>query len=304
MRPLISIITPSLNRADMIRDAIKSVLAQNYSKFEHIIIDGGSTDGTLEILTKYPHLRVLSEPDKGMYDAINKGLGLARGDVIGFLNSDDLYEANRFDGVAKKFADESTLAVAGRAIVFKLDSDGLSEIIGDFSPKSASLLALSTTGRPFFNAWFFHKSVFEKIGHFNTRYRIAADRDFMLRFALAGLKYEVFDALVYQYRQHANSMTFDMSDEKLEKVVKEHIFMTGSYLCQPKLPLQVKQLILDAHTRDTIEVGIRAIKKLRLSKFIFFMRAGWHYDFQWPYKLLKRVLVIFFHCGTKKNVVS
>ena len=74
----ISIITPSFNRCGMITQAIESVLAQNYPHFEHIIVDGGSTDGTLDILSKYSHLKIISEPDKGMYDALNKGLNIAR----------------------------------------------------------------------------------------------------------------------------------------------------------------------------------------------------------------------------------
>ncbi|MBA4385687.1 MAG: glycosyltransferase, partial [Anaerolinea sp.] len=92
--PKISVITPSLNRAGMIADAIESVLAQNHPHFEHIIVDGGSTDGTLEMLTKYPYLHVISGKDRGMYDAINRGLEIARGEIICFLNSDDLLPPN------------------------------------------------------------------------------------------------------------------------------------------------------------------------------------------------------------------
>ncbi len=87
--PKISIVTPSFNSAQFIRDAIESVLKQNYPNFEHIIIDGGSTDGTIEILKKYPHLKWISEPDKGQSDALNKGFKLSSGDWILWLNSDD-----------------------------------------------------------------------------------------------------------------------------------------------------------------------------------------------------------------------
>ncbi|MBE3118097.1 MAG: glycosyltransferase [Candidatus Atribacteria bacterium] len=114
---LISIITPSLNRADMIVTAIESVLAQNYPYFEHIIIDGGSTDGTLNVLGKYPHLRLISELDRGMYDAINKGLALASGEIIGFLNTDDLFADDIFAKVAKKFDDDRILVVAGGPVI-------------------------------------------------------------------------------------------------------------------------------------------------------------------------------------------
>ena len=98
--PTITTITPSLNRAKFIDEAIKSVLNQDYPHVEHIIIDGGSTDGTLDVLALYPNLKVISEPDQGIYDAINKGIRMAKGDIIGILNSDDYYEPNFFSELA------------------------------------------------------------------------------------------------------------------------------------------------------------------------------------------------------------
>jgi len=92
----ISIVTPSFNSAKFIEDCIQSVLNQNYPNFEHMIIDGGSTDGTQEILKKYPHLSWISESDRGQSDALNKGFNLARGDIIGWLNSDDYFLENAF----------------------------------------------------------------------------------------------------------------------------------------------------------------------------------------------------------------
>src|SRR5438270_8446386 len=90
--PLVSIVTPSLNQARFLGEAIESVRAQTYAPIEHIVVDGGSTDGTLEILAEYDGLRSVSEPDRGQSHALNKGFTMAQGDVLGWLNADDTYE--------------------------------------------------------------------------------------------------------------------------------------------------------------------------------------------------------------------
>jgi glycosyltransferase involved in cell wall biosynthesis len=287
---LLSIITPSLNRADMIVTAIESVLAQNYPHFEHIIVDGVSTDGTLELLKRYPHLKVLVGHDKGMYDALNRGLELAKGEIIGFLNSDDLYAQSVFAIIAEKFQNQHTLAVAGEALIFTTTPDGESKIISNFSPESASLLELSTIGSPYFNAWFFRRSVFEKIGNFDINYRIAADKEFMLRFALSGLKYTIVHKLVYQYRQHADSMTFDITDQKLERIVDELIFMTSTYLKQRSLPIEARNLIRKLRTRDTLDMAVRSLKKMNFHKFIYYSRRGIEHDPLWFLKFTLRII--------------
>src|SRR5438067_2417823 len=89
--PSISFITPSFNQARFIRDTIDSVLTLGLADFEHIVIDGGSTDGTREILKTYPHLQWVSEKDNGQSDALNKGIARSRGEIIGWINSDDFY---------------------------------------------------------------------------------------------------------------------------------------------------------------------------------------------------------------------
>lgn len=101
----ISIVTPSFNSAKFIDDCIKSVLSQEYSNYEHIIVDGNSKDGTLEIIKRYPHVKWVCEPDRGQSDALNKGFGMASGDIIGWLNSDDVYMENTFTKVADYFRD-------------------------------------------------------------------------------------------------------------------------------------------------------------------------------------------------------
>src|SRR5262249_50324954 len=105
--PSISIVTPSLNQGRFIAATIESVASQSYKPFEHLVVDGGSTDGTLQVLRRYAslaHLRWVSEPDYGQSDAINKGVGMVRGDVVGWLNADDLYYPGALAAIADAFA--------------------------------------------------------------------------------------------------------------------------------------------------------------------------------------------------------
>jgi glycosyltransferase involved in cell wall biosynthesis len=115
----ISIITPSFNSGKYIRRAINSVLSQDYDNWEHIVIDGGSTDGTLEILKKYSHLKFVSEQDKGQSDAMNKGFHMSNGDIIGYLNADDYYHQDIFSPVIKEFTSGTSEMVVGKIKIQK-----------------------------------------------------------------------------------------------------------------------------------------------------------------------------------------
>src|SRR5574342_661003 len=130
----LSIITPCLNRVNKVECSIQSVLKQGYPNVEHIMIDGGSIDGTLDILARYSHLKVLSGRDNGMYDALNKGLNIASGEIIGFLNTDDLYADHVFQPVMEYFRDENLDAVSGKAQIFEEEKDGAPKTILELSP--------------------------------------------------------------------------------------------------------------------------------------------------------------------------
>ena len=106
-----SIVTPSHNQGQFIEDAIQAVLRQKYSEFEHIIIDNRSTDSSIEILKKYGHLKWISEPDKGQSDAVNKGFRMATGDIIGWLNADDIYLPNCFNMISSFLVSHPTVDI-------------------------------------------------------------------------------------------------------------------------------------------------------------------------------------------------
>jgi len=126
----LSIVTPSFNTGKTIERAIKSVLAQDYTSYEHIIVDGGSNDETMDILKRYPHLKWISEPDRGQVHAMNKGFSMATGEIIGYLNADDHYSDGAFSAVVQHFKIGAKMVV-GNVIVRSEKAYGINEWICD-----------------------------------------------------------------------------------------------------------------------------------------------------------------------------
>lgn len=178
----LSLITPSYNSALTISRTIDSVIAQNYSDLEYIIIDGGSSDKTAEIVASYQDrlkINFISEPDKGIYDAMNKGIKLATGDVIGILNSDDLfYDDKVLSTVATVFSDVKIEVVYGDIKYFSDDINKTSRYWKTGEYKESKLNNGWTIPHP---ALFVRKSVYNQVGLYNIDFKIAGDYEFILR---------------------------------------------------------------------------------------------------------------------------
>jgi glycosyltransferase involved in cell wall biosynthesis len=288
--PRISVITPCLNGGRYVGEAIESVLMQGYSNMEHIVADGGSTDGTLEILGRYLHLKILSSPDRGMYDALNRALAVAEGELIGILNSDDCYADEVFSTVNEAFRDESVMALAGEAVTFRDTVNDDQIAMERLTPTGIDLLFQSTLGNPSINAWFFRRSVFAKIGRFDATYRVAGDREFMLRFAFSGLRYAETKKLVCRYRMHPESMTFGGNEEIWDTILREHNRMTDLYLCKPALSKRARELIKQARTRDTLLGAIHSARQCDLRRLVLHAVAGTRHDPVWPARFAKRAM--------------
>lgn len=258
---LISIITPCLNRKNFIEKAIESVLNQDYKQVEHIIVDGGSTDGTLELLQKYGHLKVISEPDKNLYDALNKGIQIAKGSIIGHLNTDDFYEPYCFSNIMDQFRiNIDADSVAGGADVL-LDAQTLHTYNTD---KHKNLEPYNIAfGMPIINARFFRKSVYEKVGLYDIRYKIAADREFLLRAYLSNIKTVQMDKIIYHYRQHESSLTFNNNQgNTLPNVHPEYMDIIQRY----KNKLLSKEVSKACHAWQTWMLGYAAKESLKKGK--------------------------------------
>ncbi|MBR2534218.1 MAG: glycosyltransferase [Erysipelotrichaceae bacterium] len=181
----ISIITVCYNSEKTIEDTIHSVLAQTYKDYEYLIIDGASKDRTLEIVGKYlndPRVRLVSEKDKGLYDAMNKGIALATGDVIANINSDDvLYDENVFQTVVDHFDDNTDIVYAD---VLYCD-EKLEKTVRNYISGQKN----SDAWCPAHPSMYVRRKVFEKLGNYNISYRICADYDFMVRCNINDINY-------------------------------------------------------------------------------------------------------------------
>lgn len=194
--PLLSVITVVFNGVSTIEQTIRSVTSQNFRNFEYIIIDGGSTDGTLDIIYKYQETITVwkSEPDKGIYDAMNKGIKLAKGTFVGILNSDDWYEK----GVLQKISDNHLKfrdvdVFHGLLKVVDMVTKEPLMIIGNYSSNMDTSMIEHPT-------CFVKRDLFDQVGYFNLIYKSGADYDWMLRAKKHDLNFHLIPEVLTSFR--------------------------------------------------------------------------------------------------------
>ena len=199
----ISIITVVYNNKKTILDAILSVHTQTYKNIEHIIVDGGSNDGTLEILKQNRNLFdiLISEKDNGLYDAMNKGIKIAKGHIIGILNSDDLYNnSNIINEVMNNFIVDPSLDVIYGDIIY-VKYDNINVKVRDWKSSVFDNNYFEKGKVPPHPSLFIKKSVYDNVGLFNLVFKIAADYEFMLRlFKMNTYKIKYLPLLIVKMR--------------------------------------------------------------------------------------------------------
>lgn len=180
----ITIITVAYNSKRTIRDTMESVLAQSFQDYEYIVVDGASTDGTMDIVWEmetrfHGRLKNISEPDHGIYDAMNKGIKMASGDIIGILNSDDIFHDNyAVEHIVKAF-DENPDADAIYADLFYVRQNNTNKVVRKW--RAGKQRSFAKGWLPAHPSFYVKKSVYERYGLFNLDYKLAADFEMMLR---------------------------------------------------------------------------------------------------------------------------
>ena len=248
--PLVTVITVCYNSADSLERALKSVAMQNWPKVEHIVIDGGSTDDTLSILERYQnHLaHVVSEPDKGIYDAMNKGLDRASGDVVCFLNADDQYASSHvLSLVAKQMQAHELDALLGDVAFFH--STNPTRMVRRYRSDRFTPGRLAWGWMPAHPALFLNKSVVQRVGRFKTEYRIAGDFDYIARaFYGCDLRYQHLpEVLVHMQTGGASTAGWRskvLLNQEVLRSCRENGISTNLFKILSKYPMKLLELFV------------------------------------------------------------
>jgi len=282
----LSIITPSLNAGRYIAQAVESVDLKG-GNIEHIVVDGGSTDGTLETLQRFPHLRVLVQPRLGLYPALNLGIAEATGDIIGLLNADDRYLPGALAPTLAALANTDIDCAAGGAHVVRIGADGESAAIQRYDDAAHKMLAWEPLlyGAPIINARLYRKSFVAHVGDFDARHSIAADRDWLIRAKLAGMRIAAIAATLYEYQEHPGSLTINRGHVNADKIRDQHLAIISSYIGDPRAAAVMRRW----HAWETGHKTLRCVSRGDIAMAASTVRQAAAEQPLWPLRFLAAV---------------
>lgn len=292
-QPIITIITPTLNSKEYLIHALESIRAQSYFKIESIVVDGGSTDGTIQIAEENPIAKVYTKPGSGIFSALNEGIKVSIGEYIGFLNSDDLFETDTISAIINAIGSNPDLdVIAGKAILFKTNAGGRQEVLNTYDFYTGKSLEMRTLmhGVPLMNAHFFSKRVFEKVGLFDESLPLSADREFMIRVARGGFKYQYIPKLFYKYRSHDASLTLNKKQINSLQIGREHIQIAGRLLetASSRGEADIYKGWMESASVTAI---VAALKARKVPQAVKFFGDRWKNNYYWPVNFIRIALL-------------
>jgi len=292
-RPLISIVTPVLNRVGLIGAALDSVARAGAVPTEHLVVDGGSTDGTLSWLRNTPGIRLVEAPGTGIYDALNLGLRAARGEMICQLNSDDLLPPGALEAVAEasERAGTEADAVRGRALYFADDAvqnTSAATLTAEFPirlrPRDVAL------GAPAINALFIRRHFYDRIGYFNQRFWHAADREWLMRAFAAGIRIYEIPTRVYCFRLHRRSLTIGPGRAASVAIRLEHLEISRQIFSSADAPAAQRRLCRRWYAKEAaLLLYLAAVGRYR-ARINQVLRETVVMSPRWPIELPREVL--------------
>lgn len=229
----VSIITTCYNRAKTIRGAIESVLAQDYPDIEYIVVDGASKDGSMDIINEYKEriAKIVSEPDRGMYEAINKGIKLATGDVVGLVHSDDFFYDNQVvSHIVKRLEETGADFLYGNGLF--VNADNTDKVIRKWIGGTYRIWKVKHGWLPLHPTCYIRRNIIEKRGLYNETYKIAADSDFLLRYLLGG---DITVTYLNEYIVRMRMGGLSTNSEKRKLMWREDIRMYHSHGFNPTI---------------------------------------------------------------------
>lgn len=244
--PKISIITPTFNSENTLNQTLDALLRQTFSDFEYIIIDGVSKDKTLDKIKGYipafekkgVSVRIISEPDNGVYDAMNKGISLAKGELVGITNSDDWYEDNALEVMWNKFTDGKT--DRANSMIYGIERVWKDDRIFNVQRRGASFISESVLPH---STFFVAREVYEKHGAFDLSVKVLADYDFICRCVSRGVNLEEVDVVISNFRLGGISSSYFDFYEDFYRIKHKYGFISDKKYKELKSVLKAKKLI-------------------------------------------------------------